>query len=527
MILSMTASTFAADDFAAALRQDHGLGADDPRPVIEVRRGDLDRLVREAIAALKADGTKIFDRGGVAVRPVRLATPEVDHGIARDAGAMVLRPVSAAWLTHALARVAAWVRRDARAGEWRPTDPPERVAAILADAPDLAAWPPIRAVVRHPLVMPNGEIIAAPGYHAPTGILVDVDNEWSIPETIDRDAARDACDRLLEVLRHYPWATRADQAVALSLLVTALARPVLPAAPMHVITSPEPGCGKSMLADVAAILATGAHAPVMTWPEGRDADAESAKRIDAAQLAGDQIIAIDNIERPLEGAALAQLLTQGARRIRLLGASTAVTVACTAMVVATGINLLVRGDLTRRTVVSRLDPGLERPELRQIDQDLLAEVRARRRDLVIDALTIPVAYLRAGTPDVGVPPLGGYDAWSRMVRQALVWLGETDPCNTMERTREDDTRRAATRAVYAAWHAALGEAPVTVADLLAQARQDPDLAAALRDAFGDDVTARGVGAWCAYHRDRRVDGLVLRDAGISRTRARRWLVERA
>ncbi|MGN2393637.1 hypothetical protein ACTFO6_19360, partial [Pelomicrobium sp. G1] len=82
--------------------------------------------------------------------------------------------------------------------------------------------------------------------------------------------------------------------------------------------------------------------------EGRDADAESAKRIDAAQLAGDQIIAIDNIERPLEGAALAQLLTQGARRIRLLGASTAVTVACTAMVVATGINLLVRGDLTRR-----------------------------------------------------------------------------------------------------------------------------------------------------------------------------------
>jgi putative DNA primase/helicase len=107
-----------------------------------------------------------------------------------------------------------------------------------------------------------------------------------------------------------------DRAVALSLLLTAIARPVLPAVPMHCVDSPEAGSGKSLLVDVASILASSVPASVMDF--GRDA-VVAGKRLDAMMLAGDPIIAIDNVEVPLEGAVLCQILTQAARRIRVLG----------------------------------------------------------------------------------------------------------------------------------------------------------------------------------------------------------------
>jgi hypothetical protein len=82
-----------------------------------------------------------------------------------------------------------------------------------------------------------------------------------------------------------------NRAVAISMLTTAIARPSLPAAPMPAIDAPEAGTGKSLLVDVASILASGTEAPVMDY--GQDA-VEAGKRLDAMLLAGDPLI--DNVE---------------------------------------------------------------------------------------------------------------------------------------------------------------------------------------------------------------------------------------
>jgi hypothetical protein len=44
------------------------------------------------------------------------------------------------------------------------------------------------------------------------------------------------------------------------------------------------------------------------------------------------------------------------------------------------------------------------------------------------ALTIVKAYFEAGCPTQGVTPLGSFEQWSDLVRQALIWAGEADPC---------------------------------------------------------------------------------------------------
>jgi hypothetical protein len=70
-----------------------------------------------------------------------------------------------------------------------------------------------------------------------------------LPIVRDWEPSFAACARLRKLLRHYPWVSDVDRAVALSLLLTAIARPVLPAAPLHGTDSPEAGSGKSLLID--------------------------------------------------------------------------------------------------------------------------------------------------------------------------------------------------------------------------------------------------------------------------------------
>jgi putative DNA primase/helicase len=353
-------------------------------------------------------------------------------------------------------------------------------------------------------------------------LLFDLEGDWHVPAAPTKDNAVGACANLEKRLRFFPWASPEDRAVALSLLLTVIARPVLPAAPMHCLDAPEAGTGKSLLVDVAAILATGLPAPVVEY--GRD-PIEAGKRLDTMLIAGDQIIALDNVEAPLEGASLCQTLSQEARRIRVMGSHAAVTVPCVQLVTATGNNLTLRGDVVRRAIICRLDAKTDRPELRFFDQDLIAEVTENRQKLVGEVMTIMLAYQQAGHPDTGVSPLGGFGAWSRMVRQALIWVGQADPCLSMERTRGEDPSRQILDAVFVAWHAAFGKDPVTCAEAVEKAGGDDKL----REALGAVCQKRGaldtraLGYWLRAHRDRRSGELVLR-AAPGRAGVSRWVV---
>ena len=46
------------------------------------------------------------------------------------------------------------------------------------------------------------------------------------------------------------------------------------------------------------------------------------------------------------------------------------------------------------------------------------------------------AYLAAGRP-VTKQPLGGFEGWSKLVRNALLWLGQVDPVETIESARAE------------------------------------------------------------------------------------------
>jgi putative DNA primase/helicase len=203
---------------------------------------------------------------------------------------------------------------------------------------------------------------------------------------------------------------------------------------------------------------------------------------------------------------------------------------------ATGNNLVISGDLTRRAILCTIDPKMERPETRVFDRDPIAEAKARRGELVVAALTILRAFHVAGRP--GKPdPLGSFEAWSDLVRGALLWMGAADPVASMIELRESDPILEATRAVMSQWRAAIGAESVTSAEIIGRAIDlrpggHEFVHADFREGLmrvagkGGGLNSRMLGAWLMERKDRIVDGFRFVKMG-TRQGAVLWAVQSA
>src|SRR4029078_6718155 len=102
--------------------------------------------------------------------------------------------------------------------------------------------------------------------------------------------------------------------------------------------------------------------------------------------------------------------------------------------------LTTAGHLVRRSLGAGLNRKVDRPELRTFKKPDPVLRALRERPLYVAAvLTILRAFHVAGRPQQ-TAPLASFEDWSGLVRDPLIWLGEPDPCETMERTRRDDPR---------------------------------------------------------------------------------------
>ena len=199
-----------------------------------------------------------------------------------------------------------------------------------------------------------------------------------------------------------------------------------------------------------------------------------------------------------------------------------------AFVAATGNNLVLVGDLTRRALLCRLDPKVERPETRVFDWEPIAVAKSNRAKYVGAALTVLRAFHVAGRP--GAPsPLGSFEVWSDLVCGALLWLGRANPIESMDALRRADPRLDDITAVIAQWRIVMGAERVTVAEVIGQATETrsngydggrpefvrPDFREALLAiaGHGGAVNSRKLGRWLAANQKRIVDGSCFEQMG--------------
>jgi hypothetical protein len=401
-----------------------GCSADaaNPWPDIFVVPGELPRVVDEAETALLGLGREIYQRGGMIVRPV-LTPVKTFHN--RDTEAWRILEVPKSHLAETFTRAAQWFKYNGRKKKWVGIDAPGHVVETYQGR--IGDWklPVLAGIIGAPHLRRDGSLHDAPGYDPVTGLLYKPECEFDrIPERPTRDGAIAAIRLFDDLLAGFPFVTPADKAVALSAILTALDRHNMPTAPLHGFSATVAGTGKSKLADIVSILATGRSAAVKGQPGTED---ELEKRLNSELLQGASIICIDNCEHTLQSAFLCQMLTQETVSIRVLGQSKNVDASTMVTVMATGNNLQVTGDLTRRVLVCSLDARVEHPERREFAWDAKDVAKEQRGQLVAAALTILRAWHTAGTR-VERSPLGGFEEWSSRVRAPLLWLGCADPC---------------------------------------------------------------------------------------------------
>ena len=219
---------------------------------------------------------------------------------------------------------------------------------VLRDAPpkavrDMLAMPSsglsqVRGLHGLPLVDETGTVVVS-GVHG--GLLVRA----PAYADVEGDAAQHAAWVSRELLGDFPFIDDADRAHALAVLLLPLVRPLVDGAtPMHVIQAPSAGTGKSLLAELVAIVATGQPASPVSLPRS---DAEIAKTILSLLRDGMSPIVFDNVNHHVNSGALAGALTQRRVRGRILGVS------ATAAPVNDAVWLLTANHPTRSALLHR------------------------------------------------------------------------------------------------------------------------------------------------------------------------------
>jgi hypothetical protein len=418
-----------------------------------------------------------------------------------------------------MARTARYLKYDGRKKQFVQTDPPLKYATALS-VKDEWKFAPLLATIETPTLRDDGSILQRLGYDEESALYFDTDVRFpDIPTNPSKDEAIKALRILREPLKDFPFvgmikdkdnpapepATSAE-AVALAAILTALVRRSLPTAPLFMFDAPVSSSGKTLLARLIAVIATGREPTTVTYTKDPE---ESRKKIFSNLIAGDAVILLDNVSEPLEGDTLCAVLTSPEYSDRLLSSNTIIRVPTCVTFLATGNNLRTRGDMRTRCLACRIDPAVENPEEREFNYDLMAKVAASRPQLVAAALTIMRAYIVAGRPQVS-PPLkayGRFEAWSEMVRAPLVWLGCKDPCATREQIQDDDAEAEILSALLVALYGHFEGSIFTVSELVKAAKsrnQDmfedgaADTAAALREAISPfdrngEVNAKAVG----------------------------------
>lgn len=382
------------DRQVAAARRAGRPRAQTNKPQIVLRAGALDQLATEGEGALIASRLPIFQRGESLVRPTFY---DVFASDGRRTIAAGVREITAPALVDRLSRAAEWVRPMKR-GDFGAADPPAMVASIILDRSGEWTFPSLAGVITTPTLRPDGTVLLEAGYDESTRFYHVPDPHLKLPPIPERptiDDARRALALLDGLLENFPFVGPVDKAVALSMLLTPILRGAMAVAPLHAARASTAGTGKSFLADLAAAIATGQICPVSNVSHNPE---ETEKGLTGLILAGHPIVALDNVTGELGGSLLCQATERPLMRLRPLGTSDHITIENRATFFATGNNFRVRGDMTRRAVITDLDARMERPELRRFSFDPVKIVLAARGVYVVAALTIARAYLLGGVP---------------------------------------------------------------------------------------------------------------------------------
>jgi len=456
----------------------------DTLPTVIVSNRDMAELSDEFMAALMAANKpeKLFLHAGALSRIIK-----------DESGLASIDFYDAESLRGEISRIICCLRQSE--DKLAPAYPPIEIAKNLVKQKSYQNLPPLKLITRTPIIRADGTVIAKEGYDPVTRYYYLPAPGFTLPPIDDTPTAEDASYARQfiedELLGDFRFDTEADKTNYLGLLLTPFVRCLFDGqVPLALIDAPIMGSGKSLLAKLFSIIATGSDAGFLTLPTDRqDVGDEELRKLITSELAkGQNLFIFDNIEVPLKSSVLALALTNPFWTDRLLGRNESKSFAQEATWAATGNNLQVMDTLARRCYRIRIDAKTANPWERENFKhaDLIAWARANRGDLVKALIIMIKSWLDADRPPTQIKSLASYESWTQIIGAILAFSGEREFLANKGFVFERlDQEVGEWEGFLAAWHALYGDRQVLVKEVITDSGMDEPLNRKLRESFPD------------------------------------------
>jgi hypothetical protein len=325
--------------------------------------------------------------------------------------------------------------------------------------------PPLDSVATAPFFDANGNLCGARGYHKGAQVFLDLPESFQLPDTAPTpENVAAAKDLILEtLLGEVAFLDDASRAHAVALMLLPFIRRMIPdCTPLHVFDAPIQSSGKSYAAEIC-ILPFADPAPMDDISD----EAEWSKSIFSTLLEGRVHLFFDNIKGRLSSASLASYITSPSKSGRILGVSQTATVSTRGAVwVATSNNAKLDADSASRSLLIRLDTGLERPEDKPYKGDPKAFIKSNPEKVAGALITLVNHWAAQGKPAF-TKRKHRFAAWSRIMGGILEVNEIHGFLDNLEAARENLAPEVeAWRQFVQLWFERLGDDSETAKNLL-------------------------------------------------------------
>ena len=324
------------------------------------------------------------------------------------------------------------------------------VEAAVEVAKTSARTSPVRYIGTAPVLLPSGETLSTPGYHAAKRALVVIPRRdrrtwdtYHVPERPTTADAQASLDYLLdELLGDFPFETPPDRIRAVLMLLTMASRDLYGTCPAFLVSAHDRGSGKGLLCSLMRRIAS-SHSTPESIGYARKEDNEIEKRMVSATLEGRRYLHVDELPREdrVTSRKISELITSdGDMTSRILGGNSSVSIARMVLTVC-GNNAELADDGTRRflSVNLAVPTGIASERTGWRHPDLTTWVRDNRATLLAAAHTVLSHGLQA--PPASYPAYGSFERWSSVILQSLAYV-TVDGVNAAELAFSDRQEKA-------------------------------------------------------------------------------------
>jgi hypothetical protein len=385
---------------------------------------DVHRILDELDEAIGKNDLRIFQRTGhLAIVRGILAEDAKRLRIAFSPDELILAPLKRENLLPSVSEYVDYGSEvvSEHGSAWKRQIPTNDITSAFLSKRFWAHIRPIRSVSKTPVMHLDGTL-TEDGYDASTRTLVasNVTVDAIEPE-VSKEQAAQALDDLIEPFKEFHFASDVHRYAPAALILTLLLRPSIAGnVPLFIFRAPQKDCGKSLVAKVSCVIATGSVPAANTWSSEKE---EQEKVLCAVATAGLSACFFDNVSTGsvIGGGPLDKVATcDGEVAFRVLGHTEHRTLPWSTVIVFTSNRARIEGDTDRRSVVAELTRR-EEPLERFEHEDIIAYAKDERSRLLAAAFTLIRGWVQAGSPVEGVARLSSFELWSRTVPSIIKW----------------------------------------------------------------------------------------------------------